>query len=220
MLIDQIEACVSTIEELSHMKENAQSIDAFESAVNKLHGVGDTAEAFASTIEEMAKYDFCALQYADEDTQELQNALISCVTAVNNMSLTKANVATLTGLLDTEKKKVTLFWQTVAKNLVDPIKSILGIIQPFSDNKTEVSNLITALTNGSKSEPSVMVVRSLAKNVERANAVSEEFQMSAGIRSFLQKAKAGKATYADITPVVARWIAEHKLKAKIKISFI
>lgn len=220
MLVDKIESCISAIEELSSMRENALSLGAFEAAVNKLSNVGDISETFVSTVEEMGQYEFCAIQYSDEDIQNLQAAIITCASAVNNMTLTKTNVASFTGLLETEKKKLTLYWCTTAKDISDPLKSLLGIIQPFAENKSEVATLITALGNGAKAEPSAAIIRSFVANVERANKISDSFQMSGSVRGFLQKAKTGKATYADITPEVADWIAEHKLKAKIKVSFL
>ena len=55
--------------------------------------------------------------------------------------------------------------------------------------------------------------------VQKANAITSNFQMSDGVRAFLQKAKNGSATFADITPDVSQWIKEHNLGSRIKLIF-
>ena len=105
-----------------------------------------------------------------------------------------------------------MLWQSTAKAHVDPVKSYLGVIQSFVPNKDEVSNLIKALNSGSTAEPSAPIVKTLVENVNKANAITSGFQMSDGVRKFLQKAKNGSATFADITPDVSAWIKEHSLR--------
>ena len=219
MLIDKVQACTSAVEELSRMRENAVSVDAFESAVNKLDKVADTSDKFVATVTEMGKYEFCAMTCADEDVENIRNAIMSCLGAVNSMMLTKKDVTALNNLLEAEQKKLSVFWKLVAKGLVDPIKSFLGVIQQFAENKTEIAQLMNALDAGAKADPTVTIVRSLVNNVAKANKISESFQISKNVGIFLQKVKNGTATYEDITPEVVKWITEHKLKSRIKISF-
>jgi hypothetical protein len=219
MLIDKVNACTSSINELSTMRTNELSISAFENAVRKLNTVDSLVVDFVATVEEMNKTDFCKLSLSEDDIEKLRSAIITCAAAVNEMSLTTNNVTVLTNYIQSQKAVLTALWNLNAKPYVDPIRSYLGVIQSFAENKDEISGLIKALGTGSSGEPSPPVVRTLVANVKKANSITSGFQMSDGVRSFLQKAKNGKATYADITPDVSAWIEEHRLGNKIRIGF-
>ena len=219
MLIDKIQSCTASINELSILRSNALNLSSFESAVNKLSTIDAIAEDFVSTIEEMNKTSFCKTNISEEELEKLQSAIVTCAQAVNDRKLSSNDVTALTSVFQSQKKVLAMLWQTTAKAHVDPVKSFLGVIQSFVPNKDEVANLIKALNSGSTAEPSAPIVKTLVENINKANAITSGFQMSDGIRKFLQKAKNGSATFADITPDVSAWIKEHSLSTKIKISF-
>lgn len=219
MLIDKINACTSSINELSTLRSNALSLKTYETSVNKLTTVGTLVTDFVSTVEEMNKYDFCRTNLSADDLEKMREAITTCAAAVNSMSLNSNDVAAITTVFQSQKKVLALLWQSAAKAYVEPIRSYLGIIQTFAANKDEISNLIKALNTGAATEPSAAIVRTLVANAKKANAITSNFQMSASVRAFLQKAKNGKATYADITDDVAKWIKDHNLGSRIKLTF-
>lgn len=219
MLIEKINCCISSINELSTLRTNAMSVNAFEGAVNRLTTVDTMTTDYVATVEEMNKHDFCEMNLSAEDVEKLRNAITTCAAAVNNMTLTNNDVDVVLTVFQSQKTLQTVFWKSKAKAYVEPIRSYLGVIQSFVANKDEVSGLIKALGTGSTTEPNAAIVRTLAANVKKANAITSNFQMSNSIRTFLQKVKNGNATYADITPAVSEWIIEHKLSSRIKISF-
>ena len=219
MLIDKINTCTSSINELSTLRSNALSLKTYEVSVNKLTTVDALVTDFVSTVEEMNKHDFCKTNLSREDLAKMREAITTCAAAVNNMSLSSNDVAAITTVFQSQKKVLTLLWQSAAKAYVDPIRSYLGIIQTFAANKDEISNLTKALNTGATAEPSAAIVATLVANAKKANAITSNFQMSDGVRTFLQKAKNGKATYADITDDVAKWIKDHNLGSRIKLTF-
>ena len=219
MLIDKINNCTSSINELSTLRSNALSLSAFEASVNKLTTVDTMVTEFVATVEEMNKHEFCKMNLSSEELEKMQEAIKTCVAAVNAMSLSSNDVTAITTVFQSQKTILTTLWKSTAKAYVDPIRSYLGIIQTFAANKDEIANLSKSLLTGSTAEPSAAVVRTLDANVQKANAITSNFQMSDGVRAFLQKAKNGTATFADITPDVSQWITEHNLGSRIKLTF-
>ena len=219
MLIDKINVCTASINELSTLRSNALSIKTYETSINKLTTVGTLIADFVSTVEEMNKHDFCKTNLSADDLEKMQEAITTCAVAVNSMSLNSNDVNAITTVFQSQKKVLTLLWQSAAKAYVEPIRSYLAIIQTFAANKDEISNLIKALNTGAAAEPSAAIVKTLDANAKKANAITSNFQMSDGVRTFLQKAKNGKATYADITDDVSKWIKEHNLASRIKLTF-
>lgn len=219
MLIDKINNCTSSINELSTLRSNALSLSAFEASVNKLTTVDTMVTEFVATVEEMNKHEFCKMNLSSEELEKMQEAIKTCVAAVNAMSLSSNDVTAITTVFQSQKTILTTLWKSTAKAYVDPIRSYLGIIQTFAANKDEIANLSKSLLTGSTAEPSAAVVRTLVANAQKANAITSNFQMSDGVRAFLQKAKNGTATFADITPDVSQWITEHNLGSRIKLTF-
>lgn len=219
MLIDKINNCTSSINELSTLRSNALSLSAFESSVNKLTTVDSMVTDFVATVEEMNKHDFCKMNLSAEELEKMEDAIKTCVVAVNGMTLSNNDVAAITTVFQSQKTILTTLWKSTAKAYVDPIRSYLGIIQTFAANKDEIASLSKSLLTGSTAEPSAAVVRTLVANAQKANAITSNFQMSDGVRAFLQKAKNGTATFADITQDVSQWIKEHNLGSRIKLTF-
>lgn len=219
MLIDKITNCTSSINELSTLRSNALSLSAFEASINKLTTVDSMVTDFVATVEEMNKHDFCKMNLSAEDLEKMQDAIKTCVAAVNGMTLSNNDVAAITTVFQSQKTILNTLWKSTAKAYVDPIRSYLGIIQTFAANKDEIANLSKALLNGSTAEPNSAIVRTLVANAHKANAITSNFQMNDGVRAFLQKAKNGTATFADITQDVSQWITEHNLAGRIKLTF-
>lgn len=219
MLIDKINNCTSSINELSTLRSNALSLSAFEASVNKLTTVDTMVTEFVATVEEMSKHEFCKINLSTEELEKMEDAIKTCVAAVNAMSLNNNDVAAITTVFQSQKTILATLWKSTAKAYVDPIRSYLGIIQTFAANKEEISSLIKSLHTGSTADPSAAVVRTLVANAQKANAITSNFQMSDSVRAFLQKAKNGSATFADITDDVSKWIKEHNLGSRIKLTF-
>lgn len=219
MLIDKIATCTSSINELSSLRTNALSVNAYEASVNKLTNVVALVADFVSTVEEMDKHDFCKINLSEEDVAKMREAITTCAAEVNGMTLNANDVAAIIAMFQSQKAMLTVCWQSAAKAYVEPIRSYLGIIQTFAANKEEITTISKALLTGATAEPSAAIVRTLVANVQKANAITSNFQMTKGVRAFLQKAKNGGATYADITEDVSSWIAEHNLGNRIKLSF-
>lgn len=219
MLIEKINTCTSSINELSTLRSNALSLNAYEASISKLSTVDSLVTDFVSTVEEMNKHDFCKINLSDEEVTKMRESITTCAAAVNGMTLSTNDVAAITTVFQSQKTMLTMLWKSTAKAYVDPIRSYLGIIQTFAANKDEISNLSRALLTGCTAEPSAAVVRTLVSNAQKANAITSNFQISEGVRAFLQKAKNGKATYADITDDVSKWIKEHNLGSRIKLTF-
>lgn len=219
MLIDKINACTSSMTELSTMRANALSLSAYEAAVNQLTPVDSTITEFVATVEEMNKHEFCKMNLSEEEIEKMKDAIKACAAAVNQMTLNNNDVAAIASVFKSQKTILTALWNSAAKAYVTPIRSYLGIIQTFAANKEDIASLSKALNTGSTAEPSAAIVRTLVSNVQKANAITSNFQMSDGVRAFLQKAKNGTATFADITQDVSQWITEHNLGSRIKLTF-
>lgn len=219
MLIDKINACTSSMNELSTLRANALSLNAYEAAVNQLIPVESTITEFVATVEEMNKHDFCKMNLSAEDIDKMRDAIKACAAAVNSMTLNNNDVAAIASVFKSQKTILSALWNSAAKAYVTPIRSYLGIIQTFAANKEDIANLSKNLNTGSTAEPNAAIVRTLVSNVQKANAITSNFQMSDGVRAFLQKAKNGTATFADITPDVSQWITEHNLGSRIKLTF-
>ena len=219
MLIDKINACTSSMTELSTMRANALSLSAYEAAVNQLAPVDSTITEFVATVEEMNKHEFCKMNLSVEEIEKMKDAIKVCAAAVNQMTLNNNDVTAISSVFKSQKTILTALWNSTAKEYVAPIRSYLGIIQTFAANKEDIANLSKALNTGSTAEPSAAIVRTLVSNVQKANAITSNFQMSDGVRAFLQKAKNGTATFADITQDVSQWITEHNLGSRIKLTF-
>ena len=219
MLIDKINACTSSMNELSTLRTNALSLNAYEAAVNQLLPVDSTITEFVATVEEMNKHDFCKMNLSAEDIDKMRDAIKACAEAVNLMTLNNNDVAAIASVFKSQKTILTALWNSAAKAYVTPICSYLGIIQTFAANKDDIANLSKNLNTGSTAEPNAAIVRTLGSNVQKANAITSNFQISDDVRAFLQKAKNGSATFADITPDVSQWITEHNLGSRIKLTF-
>lgn len=219
MLIEKIDACTSSMNELSILRANAMSLNAYETAVNQITPVDATITEFVATVEEMNKHDFCKMNLSAEDIDKMRDAIKACAEAVNLMTLNNNDVAAIASVFKSQKTILTALWNSAAKAYVTPIRSYLGIIQTFAANKDDIANLSKNLNTGSTAEPNAAIVRTLVSNVQKANAITSNFQMSDGVRAFLQKAKNGTATFADITPDVSQWITEHNLGSRIKLTF-
>lgn len=219
MLIDKINSCTLAINELSTLRLNALSVNAFETYVNKLTDVDSLVTDLVATVEEMNKHDFCKLSFSAEAMEKMRDAITTCASAVNSINLGKSDVAAIITVFKSQKDILTTLWHATAKEYVTPICSYLGIIQTFATNKEEISRLSKSLFSGSKAEPNADTVKALVANAQKANAITSNFQMSDGVRAFLQKAKNGTATFSDITPDVSQWITEHNLGSRIKLTF-
>lgn len=219
MLIHAIDTCIASIEEVSRLRENKLNIDAFEVAVKKLDDVEANVNLFVSTAEAMHQHDFCRVTFTADDVQDLQNAIIECGNAVNQLSLSASDVIKLAKDFQDQYKQLAYIWKQEAKNHVTPIQSYLNVIQVLLDNTDEAASLSRSLGTGSTADPTPAIVNTLAANAQKANALTGSFQMSDSVRTFLNKTKNRSATLADITPEVRDWITAHKLDKKIKLSF-
>lgn len=219
MLINAINDCIASINEVSKLRENKLGLDAFESAVRKLSDVEATVNLFASTAEAMHQYDFCKVTFTDDELQSFQHSIAECGRTVNQLELNANDVKALSSIFSTQYERLVFAWQNEAKKYVVPIQSYLNVIQFLLDNKEEAASLSRSLATGAATEPTAAIVHTLAANAQKANALTSNFQMSDSIRIFLNKTKSRSATLADITPEVRDWITEHKLDRKIKLSF-
>lgn len=219
MLINKVETCTASINELSTLRSNALSLTTFENAVNKLTNIEIMVAEFVSTVEELNKTDFCKVSFSPEDIEKLKEAITACAGSVNEMRLTSNDVAAISSVFKVQTNALSFLWKSKAKERVEPICSFLGMIQTIATNKDEISKLIRDLGTGSSSDPTAAIVKTLVENINKANVITSNFQMSESVRVFMQKVKIGKATYADITPDVSKWISEHNLANRIKISF-
>lgn len=219
MLINAINDCIASINEVSKLRENKLGLDAFESAVRKLSDVEATVNLFVSTSEAMHQYDFCKVIFTDDELQSFQHSIAECGRTVNQLELSANDVKALSSIFSTQYERLVFTWQNEAKKYVVPIQSYLNVIQFLLDNKEEAASLSRSLATGSAAEPTAAIVHTLAANAQKANALTSNFQMSDSVRIFLNKTKSRSATLADITPEVRDWITEHKLDRKIKLSF-
>ena len=219
MLINAINDCIASINEVSKLRENKLGLDAFESAVRKLSDVEATVNLFVSTAEAMHQYDFCKVTYTDDEISDFHDSIVDRAKATNQLELNSDDVKSLTKIFQTEYDKLTLSWKPAAKEHVAPIQSYLNVIQFLLDSKEEAASLSRSLATGAAAEPTAAIVHTLAANARKANSLTSSFQMSDSVRVFLNKTKNRNATLADITPEVQDWIAEHKLNRKIKLSF-
>ena len=153
MLIEKIDACTSSMNELSTLRANALSLNAYEAAVNQLTPVDATITEFVATVEEMNKHDFCKMNLSAEDIDKMRDAIKTCAEAVNLMSLNNNDVAAITSVFKSQKTILTALWNSAAKAYVTPIRSYLGIIQTFAANKDDIANLSKNLNTGSAAEP-------------------------------------------------------------------
>lgn len=219
MLINAINDCIASINEVSKLTENKLGLDAFESAVRKLSDVEATVNLFVSTSEAMHQYDFCKVTFTDDELQSFQHSIAECGRTVNQLELSANDVKALSSIFSTQYEQLVFTWQNEAKKYVVPIQSYLNVIQFLLDNKEEAASLSRSLATGAAAEPTAAIVHTLAANAQKANALTSNFQMSDSVRIFLNKTKNRSATLADITPEVRDWITEHKLDRKIKLSF-
>lgn len=219
MLINAINDCIASINEVSKLRENKLGLDAFESAVRKLSDVEATVNLFVSTSEAMHQYDFCKVTFTDDELQSFQHSIAECGRTVNQLELSANDVKALSSIFSTQYERLVFTWQNEAKKYVVPIQSYLNVIQFLLDNKEEAASLSRSLATGAAAEPTAAIVHTLAANAQKANALTSNFQMSDSVRIFLNKTKSRSATLADITPEVRDWITEHKLDRKIKLSF-
>lgn len=219
MLINAINDCIDSINEVSKLRENKLGLDAFESAVRKLSDAEATVNLFVSTAEAMHQYDFCKVTFTDDEFQSFQHSITECGRTVNQLELSANDVKALSSIFSTQYERLVFTWQNEAKKYVAPIQSYLNVIQFLLDNKEEAASLSRSLATGVAAKPTAPIVHTLAANAQKANSLTSSFQMSDSVRVFLNKTKNGSATLADITPEVQDWIAEHKLNRKIKLSF-
>ena len=182
MLIDKINACTSSINELSTLRSADLSLKTYEASVNKLTTVGALVADFVSTVDEMNKHDFCKTNLSGDDLEKMREAITTCAAAVNNMSLNNNDVVSITTVFQSQKKVLALFWQTNAKAYVEPIRSYLGIIQTFAENKEEISNLIKVLNTGATAEPSPWSSET-SLNISGSSSGAKAGSVNSGLKS-------------------------------------
>lgn len=219
MLIHAIENCIASIDEVSALREKKLSIDAFDSAVKKLTDVEDNVNLFVTTAEAMYQHDFCRVTFTADEVADFQDSIVGCAAATNQLALSAGDVNNLAKVFQAKYGQLVIRWNQDAKDYVRPIRSYLNVIQFLLDNQDEATSLSSCLEKGAKAEPTPAIVNTLVANVQKANALTCNFQMSDSVRSFLNKTKNNSATLADITPEVRNWIAEHNLDRKIKLTF-
>ena len=103
MLIDKIESCTSSVNELSTLRSNALSLKTYETSVNKLTAVGALITDLVSTIQEMNKHGFCRTNISAEDLEKMRDAVVTCAQAVNSMSLNSNDVNAITTVFQSQQ---------------------------------------------------------------------------------------------------------------------
>ena len=93
------------------------------------------------------------------------------------------------------------------------------MIAGLTNNPAAARELCTRIQMLSRASISEKNINDLASSVNLAKTTTSSFSLKPEIEAFLEKVSSGKASIADLNPVVQDWLTEKGLRQKLRICF-
>lgn len=220
MLIDTVRECSASFRSVRNMREQAASFNQFEKNVDSLSAFSQKIRTFISTTDAIEQSQFnIPARLTQEQKDNLVQAVSDAGMACKDLSLDKSHIVAINAAIDPYIAMVGMTWKSGISDEVNDVKSYLSVIMQLLDNKKEAENIIKMLDADVNDAPSQATVNRMELNIKKAHQIANDFQLTPEVRSFLEKVKIRRATFADVTPEVLEWITVNHLKAKLKIGF-
>lgn len=154
---------------------------------------------------------------------ETKNDLLTCIDdcghGLSEGTLESATVDVFGVRQESLRKHLEDGWHSLAERYAGGLPGFLKTVGAISNDPAlaeKLSQDIIALIDG---KPTMKAIDELVTSTLRARTIAEGYSLTADVRGFLDKVKAGRAKLSDLTPEIQKWISTHQLEGKFKIGF-
>ena len=205
-------------------KQNAQAIkkaqDDYDKTLNKLvlniQAVGNILDC----IDQIGAQGISTAPIVDSATKnDLLSCIDDCGQGLSEGTLESATVDVFGIRQEALKKHLEDSWHGIAERYAAGLPGFLKTVGAISADPAlaeKLSQEIIALVEG---KPTKKAINELVTSTQRAKAIAEGYSLTAEVRGFLDKVKAGRANLSDLTPEIQQWIRIHQLEGKFRIGF-
>lgn len=109
-------------------------------------------------------------------------------------------------------------WKTQTDVYLAEKKEELGILRLVSNEKQDISKIITCLNNFSNWPDDDRIVEQYEEATKKANEILSRMEFDDDIASFLKKVKCKEASLLDLTDPIITWIRKEGLSGNIMLS--
>lgn len=143
------------------------------------------------------------------------------ITFLSNFNETRhVDVQTLKNgkdLMMSINKSLETEWKIYFTNSMSSTLKTLVLIQDITDKN--VANYISDISNGKEWNSSFDSKLNSFRAMKSANDIIANLNINDEVNNFLLKVSKNRATLADLTDNVMKWVQENHLKSKIRLSF-
>lgn len=205
-------------------KRNAQAIkkaqDEYDKTLNKLALNIQSVNNTLDCIDQIEAQRIATAPIVDSVTKnDLLSCIDDCGQGLSEGTLESATVDVFSIRQEALKKHLEDSWHSIAERYAAGLPGFLKTVGAISADPAlaeKLSQDIIVLVEG---KPSKKAINELVASTQRGKTIAEGYSLTAEVRSFLDKVKAGGAKLSDLTPEIQQWIRIHQLEGKFRIRF-
>ncbi|QTE70316.1 hypothetical protein JRC49_10950 [Clostridiales bacterium FE2011] len=217
-----LEKINETKKTLAKYKSRQESIYGSKQYVQSLDIVNKAIQELISQIEISVATSEILFQEAGLSTdkkQELKSRLIQLRDDVEEREDVGDSGQKLKTFVSEYKKTENDKWRCAVEDRANSSISLLMQLGKFSDKADDVSNIVSTLRLNASIMPTTKdAVIQYAKALKYASNITNSVSGSDNVMAFLQRVSNNEATVSELNDEIWKWIKEHHMEQKLKIS--
>jgi superfamily I DNA/RNA helicase len=144
----------------------------------------------------------------------------NCGEKTNDHTLDVATVLALKNAINLCRNATENAWKEAAEKLSESVASSLSSLRSLLSNKKEADELLEAIDEVKIKMPtSAKGIQSFLDSIERGQKMIDDLHLDDETERFINKVKLQRATIADLTPHVLKWVEANNLTNVLKVRF-
>lgn len=220
MILDTLKMANSAMLDSIQVTTNKQAAKTFKEQVMQLGMITPQLEQLLNVIICLNEKGLAKDFFTEELKESLQTAVDNCGEKANDHTLDAATVLALKNAYNLCKTTTDNAWKEAAESKSEAVISSLTSLKNLLSDKKTADELLEEINNAKVRMPtSSKAIQSFLDNVEKGKQLVGRLHLDDETERFINKVKLQRATIADITPHVLKWIEDNGLMNTLKIRF-
>ena len=220
MILDTLKKANSAMLDSIQVTTNKQAAKTFKEQVMQLGLITPQLEQLLNVIICLNEKDLAKDLFTEELKESLQTAVDNCGEKANDHTLDATTVLALKNAYNLCKTATDNAWKEAADSKSVEVVSSLTSLRNLLSDKKAADELLEEINIAKVQMPtSSKAIQTFLDNIEKGKKIVNELHLDDETEKFINKVKLQRATVADLTPHIMKWIKDNNLMSTLKVRF-
>ncbi len=220
MIVESLKAANSAMLDSIQATNSKQAAKTFKEQIGALAALTPQIEQLLNVIDALREKSVANGAFTQEIKDSLLTTVNNCGEKTNDHTLDVATVLALKNAINLCRNATENAWKEAAEKLSESVASSLSSLRSLLSNKKEADELLEAIDEVKIKMPtSAKGIQSFLDSIERGQKMIDDLHLDDETERFINKVKLQRATIADLTPHVLKWVEANNLTNVLKVRF-